>query len=115
MRTWIRANRDQLCGNCRHQIAVGDPVLVIRIPGIRDRVRCDHCEGPAPPDLSPWTPESRSGSLRAEAFTRIGRLVGSLPPSATRNFLAASDVSGRVVADFKLAQAGEREPGEDDA
>lgn len=59
-RTWTRATVVRLCGGCGHELAVGDPVLELRLMGVHDpKLRCVLCEGPAPPDLAPLVERER--------------------------------------------------------
>ena len=52
MRHWTRSLRLQLCDYCHAYIQDGDPLLEIRLNGVRrETVRCVACAGPAPPDL----------------------------------------------------------------
>jgi hypothetical protein len=99
VRTWERLRVGTLCGACGRQLDVGDPVLVFIIergnhPTIR-RVRCDQCEGPAPPDL----PELVV-TTHAITPTPLTRLVPRLP-------------LGTPLNDWRKRAAGEREPGQE--
>lgn len=55
MRQWQRADRPTICGGTHDQpcvITIGDPVLVITIPGVtRPKYRCPACAGEAVPEL----------------------------------------------------------------
>ena len=52
MTGWRRADRVLVCGGCAVALNVGDPILTIRIDGLkRPLVRGACCAGPAPPDL----------------------------------------------------------------
>jgi hypothetical protein len=83
-----------LCGRCGRQLATGDPIFVFTInrgdrrSGLR-RIRCDQCEGPAPPDLAPWVP---------------GSTIGFNSPRPTLKSWAEME---------ELARSNEREPGEE--
>lgn len=109
MTTWTRARMTESCGRCGEVVRKGESLLEIRLKGTRmdkgeptgpidvKRVlkRCLPCGekyAPCPADL----PES------------VAPPVVWSPPAMTR-------VSrGMLPADFKLAQAGDREPGEGD-
>lgn len=97
MRTWERARAACLCGLCGRILAKGDAVLVFSIargtrPPIR-RIRCDRCEGPAPPDLPALVARAPRAPL---PFVRV---QPTLP-------------LGSALADWRARQAG-REPGEE--
>ena len=99
MRTWERLHAATLCGACGRPLEVGDPVLVFIIergtrPPIR-RVRCDRCEGPAPPDLPAFI--QLSNAITPTPLTRFAPLLPLSTP----------------LADFRARQSGEREPGEE--
>lgn len=89
MRTWRRAEFEQLCGLCHRQIAIGEPVLIISIGETIRLPRCAACVGPAPPDLPPLV-ERRS--IEPQVMTRFG--------------------PGMLPIDFKHRQVG-RDPGEE--
>jgi len=96
MSAWHRAAVDTICGLCGVHIAVGEPVHVFELPGVRFRrgqkVRCATCDGPAPPDLPP--------------------LVLEREPS--KPFAMTRFTPGMLPMDWKTAAAGaEREPGEE--
>lgn len=98
MRTWERARAACLCGLCGRILAKGDAVLVFSIargtrPPIR-RIRCDRCEGPAPPDLP-----------------ALVELVAPRPSSTLARLRPILPL-GTPLADWRARQAG-REPGED--
>ena len=60
MLRWDRAARVVFCGRCRHQIEIGNPVLLISVDGLRRSLRrCVECAGPAPPDLPEYEPPQR--------------------------------------------------------
>jgi hypothetical protein len=93
MRHWRRALCARLCGRCGHVIERGKPMLVIELPRLsHTKVRCDVCDGPAPPDL----PALVEHQIPITPMAHIRTGVSALP------------------FDYKLAAAG-REPGEDDA
>lgn len=94
MRAWRREPQGRFCGLCQHTyIEKGEPVLEIRVHGMqRALVRCVRCVGPAPPDLPPLIERAEPAPTPMQ---RLRVVAGSLP------------------ADFKLAAAGERDPGED--
>ena len=66
-----------------------------RPAGAAALLRCDQCEGPAPPDLPPWTPPDHTITPRP-----LTRIVPTLPLSTP-------------LAEWQRRAAGEREPGED--
>jgi hypothetical protein len=88
--TRMRGPRTLCCGGCGHEIPIGAPVKVFEIGAIV-KVRCQSCDGPAPPDL-PIDP------VLDDAPTR--------PPVQLRNLLPL-DWRPTVSA------MREREPGED--
>jgi len=91
-RTWTRTALPILCGRCGRQLAKGDPVLVIELPGARRTLRflrCDRCEGPAPPDLPALIVH---GGIVTTPLVRLG--------------------AGMLPLDWKM-RAAEREPGEE--
>jgi hypothetical protein len=99
VKAWERLIVPTLCGGCGRELDAGDPVLVIsRARGTAKPlrfVRCDRCEGPAPPDLPPLV-------VRGNAITPtpLRRLAPLLP-------------LGTPLADFRARASGEREPGEE--
>jgi len=48
---WTRATVATLCGGCRRHIAVGEPLLLLRVTAKIEKRRCEICGGGAPPDL----------------------------------------------------------------
>jgi hypothetical protein len=49
------------CGGCNALLAIGDPIQLVEIPGLKRRlVRCEECAGPAPADLPPFVLPMRS-------------------------------------------------------
>lgn len=109
MRAWARVAVATLCGGCNRQLAKGDPILVIDFEFRADyttsppkarravrRIRCDRCEGPAPPDLPAFVEQSN-----AITPTPMTRFHPVLP-------------LGTPLADWRARASGEREPGEDD-
>lgn len=95
MTRWTRVQSDTLCGHCPHLIRRGDPVLEIRIVGVKSvKRRCVACAGEPVPDLPAWV-ERQPIQPTAPVFTPVRQLVGTLP------------------FDYKARQIGEREPGED--
>jgi hypothetical protein len=100
MRKWERVSvPSTLCGGCNRQLLRGDPVLVIT----RERgtaralrfVRCDRCEGPAPPDLPPFV--ERTNAIAPTPLTKFHPVLPL----------------GTPLADYRARQSGEREPGEE--
>jgi hypothetical protein len=71
---WTRAKVATLCGRCHRQMRVGDALLVIGVGagGKIEKVRCESCVGPAPPDL-PTTMAVREARAPID-MTRIGLL-----------------------------------------
>jgi hypothetical protein len=109
MRTWTRATVPTLCGGCNRLLDKGEPVLVIEIafcaadyttspPKDRRpirRVRCDRCEGPAPPDLPAFV--ERSSAITPTPLTKFHPMLPL----------------GTPLADYRARASGEREPGEE--
>jgi hypothetical protein len=97
---WERTQVARLCGRCNRTLIPGDPILVVTIARgsatpIR-RVRCDLCEGPAPPDLPALVESDHVAPL-----AWLKRLQPQLP-------------LGSALADWRARQAGDaREPGEE--
>jgi hypothetical protein len=52
---WQRAILPTQCGGCSSVIAIGAPMKVFMLSAVRagrrTKVRCEKCDGPAPPDL----------------------------------------------------------------
>lgn len=98
MRTWRRVAVATLCGGCNRILAKGDPVLAIEFVfqgRTTRRVRCDRCEGPAPPDL-PLLVE-RSNAITPTPMQRIHPVLPL----------------GTPLADWRSRASGDREPGEE--
>jgi hypothetical protein len=110
MRTWKRVAVATLCGGCNRHLAKGDPALVIeityqpkaatertigRMGRVVTRVRCDRCEGPAPPDLPVLI--EKTNAITPRPMTKFHP---TLP-------------LGTPLADWRARQSGEREPGEE--
>ncbi len=100
MRTWTRvAVPATLCGGCNRQLLKGDPVLLIDLAFLGGkmihRVRCDRCEGPAPPDLP-----------------ALVETTNAITPRPMTKFHPVLPL-GTPLADYRARQSGEREPGED--
>ena len=97
MRTWARVRLATACGGCGAIVLTGAPMLLLTMPGLNTpKYRCSTCAGEATPDLPPLAEHPRVVPTPARpAFTRIGALAKTLP------------------FDYKMAQAGEREPGEE--
>jgi hypothetical protein len=52
MRTWARVPIETVCGGCGHIIRTNQPALTLALAGVKKiRVRCEECDGPAPPGL----------------------------------------------------------------
>ena len=88
----------QLCGGCGRDLPQGDPMLVIEVTyrgRSTTRVRCEQCEGPAPPGLPAYV--ERTNAITPTPMTRFHP---TLP-------------LGSPLADFRARQSGEREPGEE--
>lgn len=101
MRAWERVSVPSvLCGGCNRLLTTGEPVLVIELVyrGGRSvrRMRCDRCEGPAPPDLPAFIERSNA-----------------ITPTPMKKFHPVLPL-GTPLADFRARQSGEREPGCDD-
>jgi hypothetical protein len=110
MRTWKRVVVAGICGGCNRLLAKGEPVLVIeityqpkaasertigRLGRVVTRMRCDRCEGPAPPDLP--------------AFVERTNAIAPTPMTRVRPTLPL----GTPLADWRARQSGDREPGEE--
>jgi hypothetical protein len=100
MRTWKRVIVATLCGGCNRHLSKGEPVLEIEITyGARARtvrrVRCDRCEGPAPPDLPVLI--EKTNAITPRPMTRFHP---TLP-------------LGTPLADWRARASGDREPGEE--
>lgn len=90
MRTWARTRLECRCGLCGHTIAEGSPVLVLEVLGVhRPKLRCQTCAG---------------GPVPSELPMRSPRETGVTP---------LRQIAHAVAFDYKAAQLGEREPGED--
>ena len=98
MRTWARVRLATACGGCGAIVLTGAPMLLLTMPGLTTpKCRCAACAGEAPPELPPLADHPvRSPTPARPAFTKLGALTKTLP------------------FDYKSAQSGEREPGEDD-
>lgn len=97
MRTWTRADRDRLCGNCHKPILCGQPLQEIASAPERRvktvKLRCVNCaDGQPPPDLPVAIEKSIPIPVTSTFPTRVGMVL--------------------LPLDYKLAAAG-REPGED--
>lgn len=89
MKTWTRAPRRLVCGNCCAELHVGDPMLVLSNPEQRWRkFRCVQCEGPAPADLPDDVAPSSVG------FTAPKRPTRTLTPLTV------------IAADWKVKAGG---------
>ena len=97
MTHWTRLETRRYCGACAELLPAGTAVLVLELvsgAGRRlEKIRCQACAGPAPPDL-PAAPV----------------LIGPAPARTFERFVFKG--STRPL-DFKTA-AGGREPGSDD-
>ena len=62
-----------MCGRCRERfIPRGEPVVMIKLAGIkRPRIRCQDCEGPAPPNLPELPPHVTVQPIRKSAVKRM--------------------------------------------
>ena len=99
MKTWERAAWPTACGGCGRLLEAGDPLFVLTIErgtltSIR-RLRCDTCEGPAPPDLPPFI--ERTSPITPTPLTRFAPVLPL----------------GMPLADWKARATDEREPGEE--
>lgn len=91
-RTWSRATMVEHCGLCGHEIARGEPLLLLKLAVLKRALkRCKVCVGPAPPDLAPLIERT---PLMVKPFAHVLNTADALP------------------LDFKRAAAG-REPGEE--
>lgn len=91
MRTWTRMRLDGHCGGCGRFLPTGAPCLELHLGLKYPKLRCEDCDGPAPPDLAP---------LHADPIT-----TPRTPLLMTR---FSADM---LPLDFKRLQA--REPGEE--
>jgi hypothetical protein len=55
MKAWLRVAFEQACGCCRRRLPRGEPVLELKVTGVkRAFYRCQQCAGePVPRDLPP--------------------------------------------------------------
>lgn len=94
MRTWKRNPlKETICGGpCRTPMRKGDPMLEIRIDGLKATMRrCAACAGePVPEDLPPL-----AEPVPITPMVPIPNHVNALP------------------FDYRMAAAGERQPGEE--
>lgn len=89
MRAWARARGPCRCGFCGTPIPVGQRYLGFSRPeGHRTLIRCEGCAGETPPEVPVYVPEPAP----AVTGTRMVKLS-----------------SVKLPADFKVAQAGDRE------
>lgn len=103
MKTWKRASRVLECGGAHDQpryIHVGEPMLELTLKLASGNtltfIRCQACEGPAPPDLPLEDPAVRVTTWEAvDVMTRVRKLI---PPPPV---------------DYKAQAAGDRDPGEE--
>lgn len=103
-----------ICGGCGAFLERGVPVELLTLPHVRRvgrRGAC--CAGPVPPDLPArpvrTSPEetrgfhqrlARLGSLAGRAFAQQGSLIPAI-------------IHRRALRDVKMAQAHDREPGDE--
>jgi hypothetical protein len=101
MKAWQRASRAWVCGSCANIFDKGTPQLLIYVPLVKDpKRRCQTCAGePVPADLPDRAPITTvpTGTTPALPFASVGSMAKQVKPF-----------------DYKAAQSGEREPGEDD-
>lgn len=115
MRAWDRVAVATLCGGCGRTLMKGDAVLVITRPRATGKplrfLRCDKCEGPAPPDLPAFV--ERTSAIVARPLRQftptlpLGTTLADYRGSITKQCVDT------VVTDFRARAAGEREPGEE--
>jgi hypothetical protein len=90
LKEWRRVPSDTLCGYCGRVIAREIPALFTRLPNIkRERVRCQECAGPAPPDLPPRVilrGETVDG-VRSGTTRRMRPLKSAIPYDYTNRLL----------------------------
>lgn len=96
MSTWTRAKFTRACGNCGDAIKVGEPLLELRLV-FTTKVRCQLCDGPAPPDLPIDTPPVDAPVVKTSSS-------GMHP---------IQSIARMLPLDWKARSAGEREPGEE--
>jgi hypothetical protein len=99
MKAWSRAASGCLCGLCGKEIPTGQRYLGFSRPeGKRALIRCEGCAGERPPAVVE----------QAVSPFPVPRMTPQAVPRMTKLSLV------KMPVDFKLAQAGEREPGSDD-
>lgn len=55
MTDWDYVQVEMRCGRCNEPLAIGDPIQLTHISGVkRALVRCIECAGPPPANLSPF-------------------------------------------------------------
>lgn len=111
-RRWERVTYREKCGRCGALLKAGDPMLLIAFVGMkRALIRCEQCEGPAPPDL-PERPEIYSVAELALQRIRNTAMtpVAQLPQSAPLPRLVVDNTAPREWLPYRET----REPGEDD-
>jgi len=94
MRLWSAASRDLVCGYRGCAIAAGQPMQIIRIGGLPDRLRCqEHAQGPVD-----WTQiDHDQRAINAERDE----------PAVSHRMLPLRSVMAAV--DLKQRQTGERD------
>lgn len=96
MKAWARAVSRCFCGRCGKEIPAGQPYLGYRWPeGKRTLIRCEGCAGERPP------------AVVEVAASQVPRVT----PQPVERMTKLSLV--KLPTDYKLAQSGERDPGEE--
>lgn len=93
MTKWTRATLATICGGCNRVIALGAPMKLLELGtvqgGRRIKVRCETCDGPAPPDLPllivKRDPKDAHGAASAEPFALARFTPDMLPLTFKRN------------------------------
>lgn len=93
MREWRRVPVETLCGGCPKTIPKDAPALFITLPNVkREKVRCEECEGPAPPDLPPR-------ETRPQMFTKRMKPTKGIAAGFTRERLSDADWTARILGE----------------
>lgn len=104
MKSWERSVLARPCGGCSTVIPLGAPTLVLRSPDRAHpwtKYRCEACAEEPVPDVLPRP--DQPGADPAASKGRWSEPLGSGRPFAAR----LSEIASRVLADYKLAQAGD--------
>ena len=111
MRTWTRApSGGQLCGRCGQLVPESAPVLVVTSPTGKPWrfFRCPTCAGEPVPAAIPAREVASAMPLKVPPLGRSGRV------SPIRRPVPLATIAKDLPFDARMAQTGEREPGEDD-